>query len=108
MTIKTVLVSTWDDGLFVVAGKSRRQELAKQSVRGLAPDGRGGALCIVGGHSLCRRRPDGAIRTLATSELDLSCCIAVGGVVYVGTDDAGLLRCGESGVLEALPGFDVV
>ena len=108
MAIPTVLVSTWSDGLFVVIGKTKRQEFANQLVRGLASDGQGGALFIVEGHSLCRRTPDGVFSTLATSERDLSCCMAVGDVIYVGTDDARLLRYAGSANLEALRGFEVV
>jgi hypothetical protein len=108
MTIPTVLVSTWNDGLFVVTGTTKRQEFANQPVRGLAPDGRGGALFAVGGRSLCRRTPDGAVTTLATSELDLACGMVVNDVIYVGTDDARLLRFAGSGNLETLHGFDVV
>jgi photosystem II stability/assembly factor-like uncharacterized protein len=108
MATPTVLISTWGDGLFVVTGQSKRQVFANQPVRGLASDGRGGALLIVGGHSLCRRTPDGAFSTLATSELDLACCMAVGDVIYVGTDNARLLRFAGSGRLEALHGFEAV
>jgi hypothetical protein len=92
MAIPTLLISTWGDGLFVVTGQSKRQAFANLPVRGLASDGRGGALFIVGGHSLYRRTPDGAFSTLATSELDLACCMAVGDAIYVGTDNARLLR----------------
>ena len=53
-----VLVATWRDGLFVLAGEPLDQELGNQSVRALAPDGRGGALAIVN-RSLRRRAPDG-------------------------------------------------
>jgi hypothetical protein len=108
MAIPTLLISTWGDGLFVVTGQSKRQAFANLPVRGLASDGRGGALFIVGGHSLYRRTPDGAFSTLATSELDLACCMAVGDAIYVGTDNARLLRLAGNGGLEALPGFDVV
>jgi len=47
VTSPTVLVATWRDGLFVVAGETRNQELGNQSVRALTPDGHGGALAIV-------------------------------------------------------------
>jgi hypothetical protein len=56
---RIVLVATWRDGLFVVAGEDRDQELGTQSVRALAPDGHGGALAIVNGRTLRRRTPDG-------------------------------------------------
>ena len=71
MTKATILVATWGDGLFEVTGDGRTQEIVSQPVRGLASDGRGGALAIVGGHSLRRRAPSGEWTTVATSELEL-------------------------------------
>ncbi len=109
LAISTILVATWDDGLFAVNGDERTQEIAGQRVRGLAGDGRGGTLAVVGGSSLRRRAPSGEWVTLATSEFELSCCMAVGEAVYVGTDDARMLRLsGGSAVLEPLEGFDHV
>ena len=102
-----ILVATWGDGLFAVTGDGHRQEIANQPVRGLAPDGRGGALAIVGRHSLGRRAPSGEWATVATSEFELSCCMAVRDAIYVGTDDARMLRLSEgSGVLDPIVGFD--
>ena len=108
MTAPTVLVGTWRDGLFVFAGESASQELRDHSVRALAPDGQGGALAIVNAHSLQRRPPDGEWSAVAITELDLACCVAVGDVIYVGTDDARVLRVGANGALEQLRGFDAV
>src|SRR6185295_11043942 len=87
-----VLVATWLDGLFVVSGETRDQELGTQSVRALAPDGQGGALAIVNGRALRRRTPDGVWTTMATTDMDLACCVAAGDAIYVGTDDAHVLR----------------
>jgi hypothetical protein len=109
VTKPTILVATWGDGLFAVTGDGRRQEIADLSVRGLAPDGRGGALAIVGGNSLRRRAPSGEWATLTTSEFELSCCMAVRDTIYVGTDDARMLRSSDTGaVLEPIQGFDNV
>lgn len=109
MTQPTILVATWRDGLFAVANDKYAQEMANQSVKGLAPDGRGGALAIVGGHSLRRRAPDGEWTTVATSEFQLSCCVIVRGTAYVGTDDARMLRLNdEIRALEPIDGFDDV
>jgi hypothetical protein len=108
VTIPTVLVATWSDGLFVVAGETPEQELGNQSVRALTPDGHGGALAVVNGRSLCRRTPDGVWSTIAITELDLACCVPAGDVIYVGTDDARILRVGADGALEQLRGFDAV
>lgn len=107
-TTPTVLAATWRDGLFVVTGESRHQELTGQPVRALAPDGRGGALAIVEGHSLCRRTSDREWSTIATSEFQLACSVAVGDVIYVGTDDARVLRVSANGKIEQLGGFDAV
>jgi hypothetical protein len=103
-----VLVATWRDGLFVIAGDTLDEELRNQSVRALAPDGGGGALAIVNGHTLHRRAPGGVWSAIATTDLDLACCVAVGDVIYVGTDDARVLRVGTDGALEQLRGFDAV
>ncbi|HEX4448873.1 MAG TPA: hypothetical protein VH044_19165 [Polyangiaceae bacterium] len=109
MTRATILVARWGDGLFVVTGDERTQEMANQAVRGLAADGRGGALAIVGGHSLRRRAPGGEWATVATSEFELSCCVAVGDTIYVGTEDARILRLSHAGAaLDPVDGFDRV
>jgi hypothetical protein len=105
----TILVATWGNGLFAVTGDERTQEIANQPVRGLAPDGRGGALAIVGGHSLRRRAPSGEWASVATSEFELSCCMTVRDTIYVGTEHARMLRLSRAGgVLDAIDGFDSV
>jgi len=103
-----ILVATWDDGLFSVTGKTVRQELADQSIRSLVADGRGGVLAIVGGHSLCRRSSDGQWTAIAKSEFGLSCCVPIGNIVFVGTDDARILRVDPDGAQQCLTGFDAV
>jgi hypothetical protein len=109
VTKPTILVATWGDGLFAVTGDGRTQEIANQPVKGLAPDGRGGALAIVGRHSLRRRAPTGEWATVATSEFELSCCMTVRDTIYVGTDDARMLRLSHGGgVLDPVDGFDRV
>jgi hypothetical protein len=109
VTRPTILVATWGDGLFAVTGDGCTHEIANQPVRGLAPDGRGGVLAIVGRHALCRRTPIGEWATLATSEFELSCCMAVRDTIYVGTDDARMLRLSHGGgVLDPIDGFDSV
>jgi hypothetical protein len=107
MTTATVLVASWSDGVFVCEPDARSHELAGEAVRGLAPDGRGGALAVVGKHSLQRRSAEGTWTTLATSQADLSCCQATPNGIFVGTDDARLLRLVD-GRLEPLAGFDAV
>jgi hypothetical protein len=108
MPTSSILVATWDSGLFSVTGKIVRQELANQSVRSLVSDGHGGVLAIVGGHSLCRRSSDGEWTELAKSEFDLSCCVLIENVIFVGTDDARILRVAADGTQQWLTGFDNV
>jgi hypothetical protein len=108
MTIPTVLTATWGDGLFVITGENRHRELAGQPVTALASDGHGGALAIVSGHSLRRRTPDGEWITIATSEFQLACCVPVGDLIYVGTDDARVLRVGANGNVEQLRSFEAI
>jgi hypothetical protein len=108
MTTPTVLLATWRDGLFIIVGETIQQELLAQSVEALAPDGRGGALAIVNRCQLRRRTADGVWSTIATAELDLACCAAVGDVIYVGSDDARVLCVSAHGKLERLRGFDDV
>jgi hypothetical protein len=108
MPTSFILVAMWDKGLFSVTGKTVRQELANQSVRGLAGDGRGEVLAIVGGHSLYQRSRNGEWTELAKSEFPLSCCVSIGNVIFVGTDDAHILRVEPDGAQQCLTGFDVV
>ena len=108
VTIPTILAATWSDGVFVFTGERRRQELAGQAVRALAPDQKGGVLAIVDGHSLCRRTGEDVWSTFATSELDLACLAALGDVIYLGTDDARVLRVRENGEMDQLSGFEAV
>ncbi len=100
----TILISTWSHGLYAVADGAACQELPNGPVAGLASDGRGGALAIVGGTSLRRRAPDGTWSTLGTSEAELVCCTILGETVFVGTNDARVLRLAGDG-FEDLRGF---
>src|ERR1700729_4484078 len=108
MPTPTILVATWADGLFRVAGTTVRQELSDRSVRSLAADEHGRVLAIVGQHSLWRRSSDGEWAEIARSEFELSCCTPIGDAVFVGTDDARILRLDPEGPLRQLTGFDAV
>jgi hypothetical protein len=108
MQTPTILVATWRDGLFCLEGESVRQAFAGQSIRGLTDDGAGGVLAIVGDHSLRRRSLAGDWTVVAESEADLSCCVPVGNRIFVGTDDARILRLDPDGAWHWLTGFDAV
>ena len=107
VTTPTVLVATWEDGLFVVTEATRPHELAGQSINALASDGRGGALAIVGKGSLRRRDPAGSCKTITLAD-ELACCVAVGDDIYVGTDEAQLLLVDANGRVQPLRTFDLV
>jgi hypothetical protein len=94
--------------VFVFTGETRHQEFAGRSLGDLASDPNGGVLAIVDGHSLCRRTGEGVWSTVATSPLDLACLVAVGDVIYIGTDDARVLCVRENGEPEPLGGFNAV
>jgi hypothetical protein len=106
MTTPTVLTATWGDGVFVITGESRHRELAGQQVSALVSDGHGGALAIVSGHSLHRRTSDGKWTAIATSAFQLACCASVGDLIYIGTDDARVLRVNANGNIEQLRSFE--
>ena len=104
----SVLAATWSDGVFAFTGEPHGRELAGRSVRALAADPHGASLAIVDGRSVCRRRYDGVWSTIATSHVDLACLAAVGTEIYLGTDDARVLRLTADGEIEPLQGFDDV
>jgi hypothetical protein len=104
--MSAVLVATWQDGVFAVQQQGRAHELAGRAVRGLTTDGQRGALAIVDGHTLQRRSHEGVWSTLATCDCELSCCVASNGDVYVGTEDARVLRLGASNELSPLDAFE--
>lgn len=108
MTTATTVMSTWGDGLFVLAEGAVRQEFPGRSVRGLTRDAHGGALAIVDGRSLYRGTPGGKWHPIHTSSMDLACCIRVGDLIYAGTDDAQVLRIDSSGGCAPLPGFQSI
>jgi hypothetical protein len=104
----SILVATWENGLFNVAGTTIRQELPGRSVRSLTGDGHGGVQAIVDGHALYRRSADGRWSAIVNSEFSLSCCVAAANAVFMGTDDARLLRVDADGLQQLLTGFDRV
>src|SRR5687767_14104446 len=105
MATPTVLVATWRDGLFAIADGISVHELKGEPVRGLTSDGEDGTLAVVAGHTLRQRGASGAWRTIAESESDLSCIVTVANAIYVGTDDAKILRLSAGGHLGNVGGF---
>jgi hypothetical protein len=108
MPMPSLLVATWEHGVFNVTENGVRQELADRPVRSLVGDGEGGVLAIVGGNSLYRRSSEGHWSAVARSEFQLSCCVPIGEFVFLGTDDARILRIDPDGYQHLLTGFDAV
>jgi hypothetical protein len=92
MSEPMIRVSSWSDGVFTFAGRTTGHELPGRSVTCLARDPHGQILAVVD-QALCRRAEDGAWRTSTAT------------AIYLGTDDAQLLRVGAGGTAEPLPAF---
>jgi len=106
MTRPNFLVATWSDGVLAFSGDAPSRELVGRSVRALGEDHRGTPLAIVDGRSVCRRSDDGNWSAIATSHVDLACIAATGEAIYLGTDEARVLRLTPDGRVAPLEGFD--
>lgn len=104
----TILLSTWAAGVFVLDSDRLSHELAGKAVCGLSDDLLGGAYAAVDGHHLFQRHASGRWRCIASSEHVLSVTFAVGGKVYVGTDDARVLGLDGQGELHQIDNFDSI
>ncbi len=102
----TVLVSTWEEGVFAVTGETQQQELAGQPVRCLAAGPDENTVAIVDGNRICRRSGGGEWKTLVELDMGLACLVTAGRDIYVGTDDAKVFRIAEGAPPEQLTGFD--
>jgi len=101
----TVLAATWEDGVFVLSDGTMKHERAGHAVRGLVPDGPT-AIAIVDGRTVERRTADDW-HPIARADIDLSCCVANGDRIHVGTDDARVFRIAGDR-FEPLASFDGV
>ena len=104
----SVLISSWSDGLFTLSPDGQAHELEGRGVAGLVSDGRSGAVAVVDRTALMRRSAEREWSELATSELRMTCCLAVDEAVYAGTEGAHLLRVRGEGPVERVDAFDVV
>jgi hypothetical protein len=99
------MVSSWEDGLFVLDGGKTEHLFKGAQISCLAHDGAGGALAVLDSRSLWARPAGEAWRELGSSEASPHCCLSVGGRIIVGTDDARLLEQALDG-WRPLTGFD--
>ncbi len=88
----TVMVSSWSDGLTVLQGGDVRRAFEGALTCGLTSDGAGGAYVIVDSRELWAFSPGGDWRLMGSGDFPLRCCVAVGGRVLAGTDDARVLE----------------
>lgn len=102
-----ILVATYSEGLFMFGASGASRELEGESILALSSDGAGGALAIVGGSSIRRRSPEGRWTTIAEGQRGLSSCAALGDQIYVGTNDARVLRV-QAKAFTPLPAFETV
>jgi len=84
------------------------RELAHQQVRCMTLDGDGVPVAVVGGGVVYRREASGEWVKQAEVGAEVACCVVVGKTVFVGTEDARVLRVDGDGHVEALPGFGEV
>lgn len=108
MNASLILVSSWEDGVFVVDAERSGHELAGHRVTSLTRDRDGRALAIVDGRAVCRRDAPGSWSRVVEVDAPLACCVANGPALYLGTDAAQMLRVDERGVVEQLTGFQHV
>lgn len=102
-----ILISTWSDGVYELAD-STSHAFAGRSVAGLSRSPSGRVLGIVDGHMLVERVTTGEWRDVARSQQSLSCLLCTAGSVFVGTDDAAILKLSSHGELLPLDGFATV
>jgi hypothetical protein len=102
-----ILVSTWNNGLFELA-ESASHSFAGTSVGAVMRSRKGRVLGIVDRHTLVERIGPDDWRELASSPRSLSCAACADGDVFVGTDDAQVLKLGPTSELDPLDGFATV
>jgi hypothetical protein len=103
-----ILVSSWNDGVFVIDSHSVAHELRGRSVQWLTRDPEGRPLAIVDGARVCRRDASGSWTSVVEVDAPIRCCVARGAALVLGTDDARMLRVDERGAIEPLIGFERV
>ncbi len=104
MSEALIRVCSWRDGVFTVSGRTTGHELPGRAVSCLARDPHGQVLAVVE-QALCRRAEDGAWHPLLEASAPLACCTSTDTAIYLGTDDAQLLRVGAGVTVEPLPAF---
>lgn len=109
MSSRSILISSWSDGVVAISSDGPRRELPGRTVSSLVPDGRFGAIAVVDGSAVMRRSVEGEWTDLMTSDHGVVSCLSVDEVVYAGTEGAHLLCVRrDGGPVERVEGFDRV
>ena len=99
-----ILIATWSDGLFEFAD-STSHAFAGRSVGALTRSPSGRVLGIVDQHTLVERVAAGEWRDVAKSQRPLSCVVCAGDDVFLGTDEAAILKLSSAREWQPLDGF---
>jgi hypothetical protein len=104
-----LLIGT-SEGVFGVAGGEPRPDPSFGTTREVSAlaVGDAGVWAVAERHAIVRRDPDGAWAEVARSELELVCVVATSRGVFVGTEEAHLLRLGDDGVLAPVEAFETI
>jgi hypothetical protein len=108
-TPSELLIGT-SEGVFGVAGGEPRPDPSFGTTREVSAlaVGDAGVWAVAERHAIGRRDPEGAWLEVARSELELVCAVATSQGVFVGTEEAHLLRLGDDGVLAPVEAFETI
>ncbi len=105
-TPSELLIGT-SEGVFGLAGGEPRPDASLGTREVSALDVRDGeAWTVAERHAIVRRDAEGAWAEVARSELELVCVAATSQGVFVGTEEAHLLRLGDDGGLDPVEAFE--
>ena len=96
--------------MFGVAGGEPRPDPSFGTTREVSAlaVGDAGVWAVAERHAIVRRDPEGAWTEVARSELELVCAVATSQGVFVGTEEAHLLRLGDDGALAPVEAFETI
>jgi len=107
-TPSQLLIGT-SQGLFGLAGGEPRPDASFGTREVSALDvSDGEAWAVAERHAIARRDPEGTWVEVARSELELVCVAATLNGVFVGTEEAHLLRLGDDGGLDPVEAFEAI
>ena len=108
-TPSELLIGT-SEGVFGVAGGEPRPDPSFGTTREVSAlaVGDAGVWAVAERHAIVRRDREGAWTEVARGELELVCVVATSQGVFVGTEEAHLLRLGDDGALAPVEAFETI